>query len=126
MVLRCRSPKSPSWPGYGGRGIKVCDAWASDFAAFLRDMGSRPAGRYALDRIDNDGHYEPGNVRWATWEESNRNTSRNRFLTINGEQKTATEWAKIHGLSPATVFSRMDKGWPLEKVLSPTRKNQWA
>jgi hypothetical protein len=69
MIYRCESPQHRGYPRYGGRGIRVCDRW-HDFRAFAadieRDIGPRPAG-LTLDRVDNDGHYEPGNVRWATW-----------------------------------------------------------
>jgi hypothetical protein len=65
MRQRCRDPKDPSYPYYGGRGIMVCERWG-DFTAFLADMGMPPAAGYELDRIDNDAHYEPGNVRWST------------------------------------------------------------
>ena len=67
MIQRATNPKNPAWPYYGGRGITVCDRWR-DFAKFLEDMGERPEG-LTLDRIDNDGNYEPGNCRWATWSE---------------------------------------------------------
>jgi hypothetical protein len=76
MIKRCENPNHHAYDRYGGRGIRVCPEWRSDFAAFLRDVGRRPRPELSLDRIDNNGNYEAGNVRWATAKEqaANRRT----------------------------------------------------
>lgn len=72
-VHRFTNPRVACYKNYGGRGIKVCDRWRGSFETFLADMGRRPSPDLSLDRIDNDGNYEPGNFRWATREQQNAN-----------------------------------------------------
>lgn len=74
MKQRCENPRNKSYKNYGARGISVCDAWSSSFEKFLFDMGERPAPDLSIDRINNDGDYEPGNCRWATAAEQRLNT----------------------------------------------------
>jgi hypothetical protein len=84
MRWRCNSPDSKMYRYYGGRGIRICDRW-NDFTAFLSDMGEAPPN-LSIDRIDNDGNYEPGNCRWATHSEQMRNR---RKFKINRPKKVA-------------------------------------
>jgi len=73
MIQRCANPRRDHYKYYGGRGIAVCQRWREDYAAFLADVGRAPSPKHTIDRIDNDGNYEPGNVRWATASQQNAN-----------------------------------------------------
>jgi hypothetical protein len=122
MRHRCNTPKNPSFHNYGGRGIRVCAEWADSFAAFVRDMGMRPAGM-CLDRIDNDGHYEPGNCRWTTFAVNSRNRRSNRNFTFNGQTKCITDWARELGVSASVISKRLAEGMTFEQAIAkPVRK----
>lgn len=108
MLSRCRNPNSRQWKDYGGRGIGVCERWR-EFRNFEADMGPRPSGM-TLDRIDNDGDYEPGNCRWTTRKEQQRNQRRAVYVTIDGKRYRAVELAEQYGLKTDTIVSRAAKG----------------
>ncbi len=108
MKHRCYNSNNSSYHRYGGRGIRVYEPWINDFKAFYDYIGPRPSDEYSIDRIDNDGHYEPGNVRWATREEQNHNKSTNIAIELaDGNVVTAKEAAVITGLNRHTVYQRL-------------------
>lgn len=124
MRERCRNPQNREYVRYGGRGIKVCDEWKNDFRAFYDWAMSSgydetaPRGKCTLDRIDNDGNYEPTNCRWATAKDQANNTRRTRFIEFNGERHSVTEWARRLGINQSTLSMRINKyGWSVEKAL---------
>lgn len=117
MIQRCTNPRVRSYRSYGQRGISVCERWLS-FAAFYADVGPRPSTKHTLDRIDNDGHYEPGNVRWATALEQSRNSRHARRYEFNGEVRCISEWAEVTGINYWTLRHRFDAGWSPERALS--------
>lgn len=117
MLQRCKNPKSPNWARYGGRGITVCERW-QHFENFLSDMGPRPSREYSIDRIDNDGMYEPANCRWATDVEQARNTNRNVWIEFDGKRQLLVEFAEEYGLTRRLLAKRLHNGWPLDKALT--------
>lgn len=121
MIQRCKPEGDPN---YGGRGIRVCERWHG-FENFLFDMGPRPPGM-TIERIDNDGNYEPGNCRWATQKEQAANTRRNVFVDHDGERLHLSEWSRRTGLCASTIAYRLRRGLPPSAALSPRRrKNQF-
>lgn len=101
MKQRCYYSKSVQYHNYGGRGIRVCQEWLGDngFLSFITYMGKRPSPKHSLDRFPNkNGDYCPGNVRWATSVEQNRNLRSNKWLTYNGEQIIQKDFCKLVGL----------------------------
>ena len=122
MVQRCENKHVPNYANYGGRGIKVCDLFKS-FEAFVMCVGERPGPEYSIDRIDTNGDYEPGNVKWSTKAEQNRNRRDNIHVEIDGETKTVFEWVNALGLKKSTIYKRISKGMdPKEAILKPVRK----
>lgn len=118
MVSRCTNPKDASFHRYGGRGIKVCQEWVDNFSAFYSHIGDRPTG-HTLDRIDNNKDYEPGNVRWSTIHQQNRNTRRNLYIEYDGQRLVVADWAKKLGIPQATILYRLRNNKPISDVLSP-------
>lgn len=131
MKDRCNNPKNKRYKDWGGRGIKVCEMW-NKFTNFLVDMGEKPEG-LTIDRIDNDGNYEPGNCRWATRKEQSRNGSRTKLNPLKVQiikkllqesQLMQKDIADIFNVSGKTVYSiKTGKTWediiynpPIEKV----------
>jgi len=103
MRIRCRNINYAKWGDYGGRGIRVCERW-ENFENFLADMGSHPSGT-SIERIDNDGDYEPGNCLWATQTVQSRNTRRNRRVTVCGKQMLIMDACDVYGVQKTSVWS---------------------
>ena len=107
---RCLNPKNPYFHNYGGRGIKICKAWAESFMEFQEAMGPRPTPAHTLDRMNNDGDYEPGNMAWATKKQQANNTRKNVNLTFNSRTQTLAQWAAEIGVVPSTLHYRINQG----------------
>lgn len=123
MRSRCNTPSSTGFEHYGGRGIRVCTAWEASFEAFYADMGPRPAPGYSVDRIDVNGHYEPGNCRWATQKMQSRNIRSNHLVEVSGELITVAEASERTGIKQNTILYRLRRGWSVEQAVSlPPRK----
>lgn len=118
MIERCYKHTNIGYRNYGARGIKVCEAWKTSFESFVADMGSRPSLDHSVDRIDNDGDYEPGNCRWATPKEQRRNARDNRVLEFRGIRKCVSEWADELGMTDDVILKRLKYGWSVEEALT--------
>jgi hypothetical protein len=117
MISRCEKPTMPYYHRYGARGITVCERWRNSFRDFIADMGKRPSSKHSIDRIDNDGNYEPSNCRWATREEQNNNRSCCVYLEYDGRKLTLSQWSKVTGINQQTIGLRYRKKLPPSEIL---------
>lgn len=119
MKDRCHNPTSRNRVNYGARGISVCREWSDSFEAFFASVGSRPSPDYSLGRIDNDGNYEPGNVRWEIRTDQANNTRGNRFVEYRGQRMTVTQAIRAAGsvVAQDTVNHRFKRGWTVEAAV---------
>lgn len=113
---RCTNPNHPRYKDYGGRGITLCERWRS-FTCFYSDVGDHPIG-LTLDRVDNNGGYEPNNVRWVTKADNNRNSRRCVMVELNGTSKPINVWCREFGVPYTTFKQRRSRGWDLVRAVS--------
>jgi len=116
MKKRCLNINTTHYASYGGRGISVCARWLVSFADFLEDMGERPEGT-SLDRIDNNGNYEPGNCRWSTPLEQGMNKRNNKLLTVKEKMQTLGAWARELRISRQTLSRKIKAHGSLENFI---------
>lgn len=126
MKTRCYNKNCPPYHNYGGRGIKVCDRWLgpNGFLNFINDMGKRPSENFSLDRINNNGDYEPNNCRWTDNKTQGNNRRTNKLLTYNNETHTEAEWAKKIGVNRGTLHERLRRGVPLDRALTMKKQEK--
>lgn len=125
-----RVPEYTAWQGMiqrceVGRGIyrtvSVCEEWRRSYSAFLSSVGNKPGPDYSLDRIDNTRGYEPGNVRWATRHDQDRNKTNNHRLTVDGVTMCATDWSARTGIPARTIISRIARGFTSAEAVAQRR-----
>lgn len=112
---RCRNKNNINYEKYGGRCIEFR---FKDFDEFITELGRKPFPNYSLDRINNDGHYEKGNVRWANQKTQCRNTSANKIIEFKGQKKCLVEWAEENNIKQNTLTYRLKRGWSIERALT--------
>lgn len=122
MRGRCNNPNNPNFHHYGGRGIKICERWER-FENFLADMSEPPSTKHSIDRMNNDGNYEPSNCRWATQKQQSRNKRLTTFVEYQGQQRPLSEWCEMLGIPFTRTDSRLARGWAVSDAFEkPYRK----
>jgi hypothetical protein len=110
IIQRTTNPKNKSYKNYGGRGIKICDQWL-DFKRFFADVGARPTPKHQIDRIDNNGNYEPGNCRWVTNRQNSMNQRKSKLWYVHGVgYETQKEASAATGISVCSIRKMCHKG----------------
>lgn len=117
LCRRCFNPKHHKYYRYGARGITVCDQWKNDYNSFYNwSIQNGYQLGLSLDRINNDGNYEPSNCRWTTRKKQQRNMCRNKIITYKNQTYCLAEWCEKLNLKYKTINSRLHKGWSIERA----------
>lgn len=114
-IQRCNNPNNQDYSNYGGRGIECRLTSVMDV---LDTIGRRPSPRHSIDRIDVNGHYEIGNIRWSTQQEQQNNKRNNKMLTVNECTQSVAMWAREKGMKPLTIYNRLYRGWSAEDAVT--------
>ena len=127
MMTRCYNPNESEYLRYGGRGISVCKEWRNNFFAFQEwALNNGYNETLTIDRINNDGDYEPNNCHWATMKQQSNNRRSNLQLTFNGETKSASEWSEIVGLNRSVIYGRIKHNWSVKDALTTPLMEQYS
>ena len=119
MKQRCLDKNHKNYKDYGGRGIKICDEWLNDFKTFYEwAMSNGYKEELSIDRIDNNGNYEPSNCRWADLITQANNKRNSRIITYKGKTDTLPNWARKYNIHPTTLAFRLKNGWSVERALN--------
>lgn len=113
---RCFRKKDKCYKDYGGRGITICDRWKISFENFFLDMGYRPSKNHSIERIDNNGNYEPSNCRWATMKEQCRNRRNSNYITYDNKTYIISEWARLLGVNHSNIYQQLKRKSPYEVI----------
>lgn len=117
MMARCYRKNHPKYPGYGGRGIKVCKRWRNSFDDFLADMGFCPISNLSVGRKNNDGNYEPSNCEWQDAKQQARTRRSTRTISYNGKTQSLAAWSEETGIDYGVLRYRLSH-WTVEKSLT--------
>jgi len=117
MRRSCYDTDYKDYARYGARGIQVCEEWKNDFLAFFSYVGKRPSSKHSIDRYpNNNGNYEPGNVRWATCTQQARNRRSSKLIEFNGVTKSMVEWSVEFNIPYVIMKSRIRHNWTMERI----------
>ena len=119
MKSRCDNPKNRKYRDYGARGIRVCARWLTSFDRFFADMGPKPSSKHSIDRINNEGNYEPGNCRWATPKEQSRNKRHHRTVQYNGQQMPLSMACELSGVNYGAALYRINRNLDWQPLPPP-------
>lgn len=117
MINRCYRKNNKDYYNYGGRGISICSSWHKSFISFLKDMGHPPSEKHSIDRINNEHGYYKENCRWVTVKEQAKNKRTNIMYTHENKTECLSYWCKQMKIKWSTVYSRLNRGWSIEKAL---------
>jgi len=123
MLARCYNPDMKKYNRYGGRGISICDRWKNSFENFYIDMGMKPSRLHSIDRVNNNGNYEPDNCRWITRKQNMNNTRRSRYIEYDGITKTVSEWSDELNIPYKRLLARLNN-WSVEKSFTYKNKKE--
>lgn len=121
MLDRCTNPNVDAYRSYGAKGVTVCEAWLGSFEEFYAYVGDPPTAEHSIDRVRADGNYEPGNVRWSTAKEQQRNKRNTTWVHFQGRQVALQELAEVYGVPAPTLRYRLKAAWPVWQALGLQR-----